>query len=50
MENINAHSHLTLEERRIILKGISNGSTKTAIAQTIAGVLQLNRSKNRCRH
>lgn len=28
-------SHLTLEERRIILTGIVNGSTKTAIAQTI---------------
>ncbi len=35
MENSNAYSHLTLEERRIILKGITNGSTKTAIAQTI---------------
>lgn len=35
MENTNAYSHLTLEERRIILKGITNGSTKTAIAQTI---------------
>ena len=31
----NAFSHLTLEERRIILTGIVNGSTKTAIAQTI---------------
>ncbi len=31
----NAFSHLTLEERRIILTGITNGSTKTAIAQTI---------------
>lgn len=35
MENTNAYSHLTLEERRIMLKGITNGSTKTAIAQTI---------------
>lgn len=35
MENTNAYSHLTLEERRIILKGITNGSTKSAIAQTI---------------
>ena len=35
MNNTNAYSHLTLEERRIILKGITNGSTKTAIAQTI---------------
>lgn len=33
--NTNAFSHLTLEERRIILTGIINGSTKTAIAQTI---------------
>lgn len=35
MSNSNAFSHLTLEERRIILTGIINGSTKTAIAQTI---------------
>ncbi len=35
MSNSNAFSHLTLEERRIILTGITNGSTKTAIAQTI---------------
>lgn len=35
MSNTNANSHLTLEERRIILTGITNGSTKTAIAQTI---------------
>jgi len=33
--NTNSFSHLTLEERRIILTGIINGSTKTAIAQTI---------------
>lgn len=33
--NTNAFSHLTLEERRIILTGINNGSTKSAIAQTI---------------
>lgn len=31
----NSYLHLTLEERRIILTGIKNGSTKTAIAQTI---------------
>lgn len=35
MRNTNTFSHLTLEERRIILTGIANGSTKTAIAQTI---------------
>lgn len=35
MSNLNAFSHLTLEERRIILTGIVNGSTKAAIAQTI---------------
>ena len=35
MSKSNAFSHLTLEERRIILTGIINGSTKTAIAQTI---------------
>lgn len=35
MNQINAFSHLTLQERRIILTGITNGSTKTAIAQTI---------------
>lgn len=35
MEKTNAHIHLTLEERRIILKGITNSSTKAAIAQTI---------------
>ena len=35
MSNTNANTHLTLEERRIILTGITNGSTKTAIAQTI---------------
>ena len=35
MNNSNAFSHLTLDERRIILTGITNGSTKTAIAQTI---------------
>lgn len=35
MKNNNAFSHLTLEERRIILAGITNGSTKSAIAQTI---------------
>ncbi len=35
MPNDNAFSHLSLEERRIILTGIINGSTKTAIAKTI---------------
>ena len=35
MNHSNAFSHLTLEERRIILAGISNGSTKSAIAKTI---------------
>ena len=35
MSITNAFSHLTLEERRIIFTGIINGSTKTAIAQTI---------------
>ena len=35
MKTRNSFSHLTLEERRIILTGITNGSTKTAIAQTI---------------
>ena len=31
----NCFSHLTLDERRIILSGIINGSSKSAIAQTI---------------
>ena len=35
MKNSNAFSHLTLEECRIILAGIVNGSTKAAISQTI---------------
>lgn len=35
MSSTNSFSHLTLEERRIILTGITNGSSKTAIAQTI---------------
>ena len=35
MSKTNSFSHLTLEERRIILTGITNGSSKTAIAQTI---------------
>ncbi len=35
MKTQNSFSHLTLEERRIILAGITNGSTKTVIAQTI---------------
>ncbi len=43
MENTNAYSHLTLEERRIIIKGITNGSTKTAIAQTIGKEIKAHR-------
>lgn len=35
MKTPNSFTHLTLEERRIILTGITNGSTKTAIARTI---------------
>ena len=35
MSDKNSFSHFTLEERRIIFTGITNGSTKTAIAQTI---------------
>lgn len=35
MCEINSFSHLTLDERRIILTGIKNGSTKSAIARTI---------------
>ena len=35
MSQSNTFSHLTLEERRIILTGITHGSTKTAIAQTL---------------
>ena len=35
MSATNSFSHLTLEERRIILTGITNGSSKAAIAQTI---------------
>ena len=35
MKTQNSFSHLTLEVRRIILAGITNGSTKTVIAQTI---------------
>lgn len=35
MSTNNSFSHLTLQERRIILTGITNGSSKTAIAQTI---------------
>ena len=31
----NEFKHLTLDERRIILKGITSGATKTAIAQTL---------------
>lgn len=35
MSTNNCFTHLTLAERRIILTGITNGSSKTAIAQTI---------------
>lgn len=35
MSNNNANTHLTIDERRIISTGITHGSTKTAIAQTI---------------
>ena len=35
MADSNYNSHLTLDERRIIATGIINGSTKTAIAQTL---------------
>ena len=35
MSEANTFTHLTLEERRIILTGIIHGSTKTAIAETI---------------
>ncbi|MDO5650117.1 MAG: helix-turn-helix domain-containing protein [Gallicola sp.] len=34
-QKANAHLHLTLDERRIILSGIINASSKTAIAETI---------------
>ena len=35
MNNSNAHLHLTLQERQIILNGIRDGLTKAAIAETI---------------
>ena len=35
MANSNVNLHLTLEERRIIRKGIEDGLTKTAIAKTL---------------
>jgi len=35
MANSNTNLHLTLEERRIIRKGIEDGLTKTAIAKTL---------------
>lgn len=35
MRGINENKHLTLAEREIILTGIINGSTKTAIARTL---------------
>lgn len=35
MSEKNSFSHLTLDERRIIEKGIENGSTQTAIAETL---------------
>ncbi len=43
MENTNVYSHMTLEERRIILKGVTNGSTKTVIAQTIGKEIKADR-------
>ena len=48
MSITNAFSHLTLEERRIILTGITNGSTKTTIAQTIGK--EKSRSKSHGRY
>ena len=35
MDSPNKQSHLTIEERRIILSGITNGATKSSIAKTI---------------
>ena len=35
MKSQNSNKHLTLDERRVIRKGIENGSTCTAIAQTL---------------
>ncbi len=35
MSKTNKFNHLTLEERRIIFTGITNESTKSAIAKTI---------------
>ena len=35
MSTCNSFTHLTLEERRVILTGIKNGSTKVAIAKTL---------------
>ena len=35
MSSTNKNKHFTLEERRIILTGITNGSTKVAIAKTL---------------
>ena len=35
MQSKNTNKHLTLDERRVIRVGIENGSTCTAIAQTL---------------
>ena len=35
MSSTNKNKHFTLEERRIILTGVTNGSTKVAIAKTL---------------
>lgn len=35
MKNLSFYKHLSLDERKIILKGIENGSTKLAIAQNL---------------
>ena len=35
MKSSNANKHLTLEDRKIIENGIRNGSSKTAIAETL---------------
>lgn len=43
-----SQSHLTLDERRIILTGISNGSTKSAIAQNIGKTNLLSVRKSNC--
>ena len=35
MKKSGYYSHITLEQRRIIAEGIKNGSSKSAIAETI---------------